>query len=374
MLRVGVQWRPIEMKPRFLVPVILAMVMGFCVLGGCRATVPPEPGKVGPSVSQQVPEPEQPEKSQQPEQTQPEQPGDGTASPTGEETVQQADPQPEPQPEPAPEPEPEPQPEPQPEPAPEPEPQPQPQPQPEPQPQPQPQPEPQPQKNTTLHILMYHDVIQGDGSSCGDWTVTDQRFREDLQWLEEHGYTTVLPSEVISGQPLPDKAVLITFDDGYASNYNLAYPILKEFQDKAVISMIVARTADGRPDFLTWAIAKEMEDSGLVEIGSHTYDSHKEDPRGIKRMKGESQEAYQTRIFTDLEDSIRLIEDNTGYKVNFFAYPHGQTEPWANDFLAQHFAMTVTTDHGAANIGGGLYNLPRYNINMKQPPSKFLPA
>ena len=342
------------MKPRFLVPVILAMVMGLCLLTGCRATVPPEPGKVGSSVSQQMPEPEQREKSQQREQT--EQPEDGTAGPTEEEkTVQQADPLPEPQPEPAPEP------------------QPQPQPEPAPEPQPQPQPEPQPQKNTTLHILMYHDVIQGDGSSCGDWTVTDQRFREDLQWLKDHGYTTMLPSQVISGQPLPEKAVLITFDDGYASNYNLAYPILKEFQDKAVISMIVARTAEGRPDFLTWAMAKEMEDSGLVEIGSHTYDAHKEDPRGIKRGKGESQEAYQARIFTDLEDSIRLIEENTGYKVNFFAYPHGQTEPWASDFVAQHFSMTVTTHHGAADIGGGLYNLPRYNINMKQPPSKFLP-
>ena len=340
------------MKPRFLVPVILAMVMGLCLLTGCRATVPPKSGGLEPSISQELPVSGQ---EDQPKTDQPEQPrdgpsGDGIADQTEEQGTDQ-----EPQPEPAPEP------------------QPQPQPEPAPEPQPQPQPEPQPQKNTTLHILMYHDVIQGDGSSCGDWTVTDQRFREDLQWLKDHGYTTMLPSQVISGQPLPEKAVLITFDDGYASNYNLAYPILKEFQDKAVISMIVARTAEGRPDFLTWAMAKEMEDSGLVEIGSHTYDSHKEDPRGIKRGKGENQEAYQARIFTDLEDSIRLIEENTGYKVNFFAYPHGQTEPWASDFLAQHFSMTVTTHHGAADIGGGLYNLPRYNINMKQPPSKFLP-
>lgn len=117
-----------------------------------------------------------------------------------------------------------------------------------------------------------------------------------------------------------------------------------------------------------------MADSGLIEFGSHSYDSHKENPRGIKRMSGERREDYETRIFTDLQSSIDLLEENVNLKVLFFAYPHGQTESWACDFLKEHFAVTVTTRHGPADISGGLYDLPRHNINSKQPVSKFLPS
>ena len=230
-----------------------------------------------------------------------------------------------------------------------------------------------PSNNHTLYILMYHSVVDGDGSNCNDWMTTTQRLREDLQWLKDHGYTTVLPSELASGTPLPEKAVLITFDDGYANNYTQAFPVLQEFHAKAVISMIVRRTVDGKPDFLTWDMCKEMADSGLVEIGSHTYDSHANDPRGIKRMAGESRQDYETRIFSDIETSISLIEEHVGKPVTFFAYPHGQTEPWASDFLKEHFSMTVTTQHGPADISHGLYDLPRHNINFKEPLSKYLP-
>ena len=230
-----------------------------------------------------------------------------------------------------------------------------------------------PSNNHTLYILMYHSVVEGDGSNCNDWMVTTQRLREDLQWLKDHGYTTLLPSELASGAPLPPKAVLITFDDGYSDNYRLAYPLLQEFQAKAVISVIAERVEDGVDGFLTWDMCREMADSGLVEFGSHSYDSHREDPRGIKRMSGESREAYEARIFPDLEKSIQLIEEHVGRNVLFFAYPHGQTESWASDFLAQHFAVTVTTRHGAANISRGLYDLPRFNINTRQTARQFLP-
>ena len=241
-------------------------------------------------------------------------------------------------------------------------------------PAPSQEPEPAaPPSNHTLHVLMYHSVVEGDGSGCNDWMTTTQHLREDLQWLKDHGYTTLLPSELAAGTPLPERAVLITFDDGYADNYRLAYPILQEFQAKAVISMIVRRTAEGKPDFLTWDMCREMAASGLVEFGSHTYDLHAESPRGIQRLAGESREGYEARVFADIGESVRLIEENVGQKVCFFAYPHGQTESWASDYLREHFALSVTTRHGAASISKGLYDLPRYNINTKQPASKFLP-
>ena len=109
-----------------------------------------------------------------------------------------------------------------------------------------------PVDNHTLYILMYHHFVPDTDEELNDWTLTESRFREDLQWLADNGYTTVLPRELAAGEPLPEKAVMLTFDDGYASNYQIAYPLLQEFQAKAAIAMIVRRTVDAKPDFLTW--------------------------------------------------------------------------------------------------------------------------
>lgn len=269
--------------------------------------------------------------------------------------------------------EPETDPAPAPEPEPEPEPDPAPEPEPEPEPEPAPEPEPERPANHTLYILMYHHFVEGSGEGLNNWTLTRDRFREDLQWLADHGYTTVLPSQLAAGEPLPERAVMLTFDDGYASNYQIAYPLLQEFNDRAVISMIVHHTVDESPDFLTWDMCREMAQSGLVEFGSHTYENHASE-NGIQREKGEKKEDYQTRMFPDLQSSIDLIEENVGVKVQFFAYPHGKTEPWASEFLAEHFAVTVTTQHGPANISWGLYDLPRHNVAMSTPLSQYLPA
>lgn len=229
--------------------------------------------------------------------------------------------------------------------------------------------------NSRLYILMYHSVVR-DGNCCNEWMTTESRLRADLQWMAEHGYTTVLPGELAAGNPLPKRAVLITFDDGYADNYNIAFPLLKEFGAKAVISPIVRYLAPEATGFLSWEMCREMLASGLVEIGSHTYDLHREADgvRGIQRLDGESRQAYERRVFPDIENSIELLESNLGCKINFFAYPNGQTDSRASDFLREHFAITVTTRAHVADLSGGLYDLPRYNINSVQTAQSILPA
>ena len=236
--------------------------------------------------------------------------------------------------------------------------------------------EPQvPTGNTQLYILMYHSVVP-DGYDCNDWTTTESQLRADLQWMAEHGYTTVLPRELAAGQPLPKRAVLITFDDGYANNYIIAFPVLKEFGAKAVISPVIEYVETEVYGFLTWDMCREMAESGLVEIGSHTYDLHEQAPgmpRGILRRDGESRQDYEDRVFPDIETSIRLLESNLDRKITFFAYPYGLADAWASAFLREHFAVTVTTKERVANISGGLYDLPRYNINSVRTARSVLP-
>ena len=233
--------------------------------------------------------------------------------------------------------------------------------------------DPVPEKvNNTLYVLMYHSFVP-EGTSCNAWMRTDTQFREDLQWLSDHGYTTVLPSELAAGTPLPERAVMLTFDDGYENNYTVAYPILQEFQAKAVISLVVSHQDAQAPGWLTWDMCREMADSGLVEIGSHTYDCHKDEAQGVKRLNGESREDYEARVFADIQSSIDLIEENVGAAVRFFAYPYGTTDKWSDAYLAEHFAVTVTTSYGRSDVSKGLYKLNRCNISQEEPPSFTLP-
>ncbi len=224
----------------------------------------------------------------------------------------------------------------------------------------------------SLPILMFHDVVE-DEADANEWAITADQFRETLRWLDGHGYTTVLPRELAKGDPLPDKPVLLTFDDGYEHMLSLVLPILREYGAKAVVSVVGAYVEDKQPLlFLTWEKCRELEASGLVEIGSHTYDLHDQD-NCLGRLPGEDEAAYQARVLTDLQTSIDGIETNLGTEALFFAYPNGSGDPWAADFLKEHFAMTVTTEYGVADLSGGLYDLPRINISPDEPVARVLP-
>ena len=241
----------------------------------------------------------------------------------------------------------------------------------EPETPPEPVPE-QPSENTRLYILMYHQLVL-EGQPCNTWAVTDVRFREDLEWLAGSGWTTVLPSELAGEGPLPDKAVMITFDDGYCSNYWVAYPLLQEYQAKAVISVIAGLIDREEPYFLTWTMCRIMVQSGLVEIGSHSYDLHSSDCRGLRRLQGECQADYEARVFPDLQSGIDRIEANVGVRPTLFAYPFGKTEPWATGFIREHFSASVTTRCGSADTAQGPYGMNRYTVTMDTPLRDILP-
>ncbi len=238
-------------------------------------------------------------------------------------------------------------------------------------------PNPTSSDNHKLYILMYHMVVKDESDGINDWRTTTALLRRDLQWLRDNGYTSYLPGEIADGAPLAERSVLITFDDGYEDNYRLVLPLLREYGMKAVVSLICGSIDRGEEGFLTWDMCREMAASGLIEFGSHTYDLHdgaNGAPDGIIRRGHESKEDYLARVGADLNKSIARIKQETGQKkVVFLAYPHGLRDSWAADLVTQLFSMTVTTRHGAANIGDGLYGLPRCNINTRQPVSMFLP-
>ena len=187
-----------------------------------------------------------------------------------------------------------------------------------------------------LPILMYHGIA-GSSTEESEYCIKAARLESDLKWLRDNGYTTILPSQMIAyavnGARLPQKPVILSFDDGYCNNYTYAFPLLQKYQAKAVIALIGAESARSSDDIyrvpasctLSWGEIALMNASGLVEFASHTYDLHhiEKSRKGADRKPGESLEDY-TRVLTDdLQRNQDAIAAAIGKPPQVFAWPYG---------------------------------------------------
>lgn len=223
-----------------------------------------------------------------------------------------------------------------------------------------------------MPVLMYHHMVP-EGQDCNAMTITPGKFRADLDIILAKGYTPVLPGELAAGAPLPEKPILITFDDGYRSNYDLVYPILQEYGVKACISIIVLMPDLPTDNFCTWEQLREMTDSGLVEVGSHSYRLHnlgedkgnyeKDGTNGVERRPGESDGDFQARVLDDIQKSHDRIAAELG-SVTCFVYPFGCTDPDAKALVDALFPVSLMTVPQCADLAKGLHDLPRYAVHM----------
>ncbi len=248
-------------------------------------------------------------------------------------------------------------------------------------------------------VLLYHHLQpEADGSNGA--VIPVELFEKHMKALAENGYSAVSCSEVISyvekGTPLPDNPVMITFDDGYRSNYEYAYPILKKYGLKATIFVI--GTSFGSETYKDTDMktiphfglseAKEMVDSGVIEIQSHTYDMHQSEEgealraagaaggekasagaAGKVRMNllmfdGESEWDYAKLLEEDAADENRLISKIMGEDAYALAYPNGQySELTAAVLKGCGIKMTFTVIPGVNTVVKGL---PQSLMQMKR--------
>ena len=234
-------------------------------------------------------------------------------------------------------------------------------------------------------ILMYHHLSEDVTNSE---MVSPEQFEAQIRALSEAGYTGVsfdeLQGYVLRGEPLPEKPVVITFDDGYLSNYTLAYPILQKYNMKATIFAIGVSFGKDHYKDTDYAMtphfgaaeAKEMTDSGLISIQSHTYDMHQWPPyedgsaavrENILPLAGESEEAYVQALTEDFTKSRAQLEDATGQPVDVLAYPAGQYSTLAQVTLQElGVHVTLSTNPGVNTVVKGLpqtlYAMLRFGI------------
>ena len=227
-----------------------------------------------------------------------------------------------------------------------------------------------------LPILMYHHISEKQ-SKLNKYTVSVDEFENDLKYIQKSGYTTVSLQDIINftnGGKLPEKPIMITFDDGYQSVYDYAFPKLRERNMKAVVNIIgkyaqmYSNINDHNVNYahITFEQLKEMNDSGLIEIGNHTYDLHKTTDRvGIQRKSGESLDKYKSIITADICETQNLISNNVGVTPIAFAYPFGKISKDALPILKELGFTAVFTCYEKMNILTGepeqLYHLNRVN-------------
>ncbi|MEJ0098299.1 MAG: poly-beta-1,6-N-acetyl-D-glucosamine N-deacetylase PgaB [Pseudomonadota bacterium] len=239
-------------------------------------------------------------------------------------------------------------------------------------------------------ILSYHEVADAKDALNTDYAVAPTMFVRHIDWLRNNGYHFISIDDLLADEagrrPLPDKAILLTFDDGYRSMYDHAWPVLRDWKIPSVVAVVGSWEDDNRQvDFdgkiiprdklMTWKQLRELSDSGLVEIGSHTFDLHRGipgNPQGntqpsaiTRRWLGtalgyETEEAYRKRIGDDLARSAADIKKNIGRAPRVIAWPYGRYNRALHE-AATRQGMTVglTLDDGANVQDTPLWRLRR---------------
>jgi peptidoglycan/xylan/chitin deacetylase (PgdA/CDA1 family) len=208
-----------------------------------------------------------------------------------------------------------------------------------------------------LPILMYHDV---KWEHTGKDVITPEELRSDLLWLREEGYTAVTMQEVVSfvleGSPLPEKPIVLSFDDGLSSALSTVLPLLREAETPMVLS-VIGLSADEVSTFpegkayahAGWDQLRELADSGLTELQNHSYDLHRTDrgAMGVLRRPGEGKEAYEERLSGDALLLQERVFQETGCLPNTFTYPYGAYDALSEGVLRElGFRATLTCDFG----------------------------
>lgn len=211
----------------------------------------------------------------------------------------------------------------------------------------------------SIPVLYYHSI---NYEAENELRIPKEKFKEQMQYLKDNGYTTLSLDEFYNflskNNPVPDKSVIITFDDGYKDNYENAFPILKEFGFKATIFMITGNI-DKEKDFLTSNQLKEMSKYN-IDIESHTVSHSKLDTLD-----------YSNQV-RELKDSKEFLEKLLGKNVKYIAYPYGE---WNENTLKAvktvGYNMAFTTVAGWANKDQGLYTLHRVYISNNHSIDEF---
>jgi len=252
--------------------------------------------------------------------------------------------------------------------------------------------------------LCYHDVQDKLPAKTAIITLSSDELLAQFSWLKAHGYHPVSLDDLVAARDgrraLPDKAVLLSFDDGYESMYTRVFPLLKLYHFPAVLALVGSwmETAPGknlgyddaqftRDNLLSWEQVREMQASGLVEVASHSYALHlgvsanpqgNRQPAAVTRIydpasrRYENNDDYRSRIRADLLRSARILKRRLGRAPRAVVWPYGAySQTTIAIAKALNMPITLNLADGRGKVGR-LQSIPRYLIPRDMPLADFV--
>jgi peptidoglycan/xylan/chitin deacetylase (PgdA/CDA1 family) len=240
-----------------------------------------------------------------------------------------------------------------------------------------------------LPVIMYHSILP-DTSQSTEFIVTPETIENDLKYLKENGYETVLPVDLVNfvdyNVPLPKKPVMITLDDGNYNNISYLFPILEKYDMCANINIVGEYSEffseNGEEhiekySYLTWEDITALSKTGRIEIGNHTYNLHSNNERrGCSKFSYETESEYRKLLFSDIGKLQNVLYEKCSLKPTTFAYPFGYISDESIPVLKEMgFRVTLTCYEKPNYItrdSDCLYGINRYNRPNNLSTEKFM--
>lgn len=223
-----------------------------------------------------------------------------------------------------------------------------------------------------IPILIYHHILKDEENpnKNNPAIISLERFTDHINYLYDNGYRTITLNQISrfldEKQGLPEKSIMITFDDGYKSNYIYAYPVLKKYKYNAVVFLITDYMTDeiiefdpNKIQYLSWNEVNSSSD--VFEFASHSHNMHR-NPNGVGYLISKPND----EVKNDLIISMDLLNTNA------IAYPFGQYNDGLLEVLKElKVDLGFTVDHGKVKAGDNRLLLKRIGIFSYTTLSKF---
>lgn len=207
-----------------------------------------------------------------------------------------------------------------------------------------------------LVVLQYHHI--SDDTPKATSTPPDL-FKAHLEYLANNDFKVIgldaLAKLVRADKQLPDKTAVITFDDGYLSVYENAYPLLEKYGFPFAVFINTEPHDAGNPHFMSWQQMRELAEAGVV-FANHTV-SH---PHLIRRSEGESPEAWRRRVSEEIDKAESVIQKQLGQSHRLLAYPFGEYNAELQGLLADKGYLAFGQQSGPLAPYSDRQALPRF--------------
>lgn len=196
-----------------------------------------------------------------------------------------------------------------------------------------------------IGVICYHSITDNP-LKYSQYCISNEEFEEDVKYFSENGYTFLKASEMWDADPNA-KNIVLTSDDGYDNFYECVFPILKKYNAKAVVFVIASRI-DKDGYLKSWQI-KEMDESGLVEIGNHTNIMHRRQNNVLNSYFND--ETLLEEYVNDIKDCSAKVYEILGHGTESFSYPYGLYTDRLERTIRVNlgYNTTFTTKYGIVN-------------------------